>query len=406
MLFKMTRVLSFFPVFRDNRFGLTFSGGERRFIEICKVWSTLGIEIHIITTSYGERLLKEFDYNTETHIYQPLILKGIGLQDFINGKRMLLKIPAEKFDFIYAPGELFNYVVTSIAAKRKLKIPVVASFNLFDPNESKLSNYFLQTLLNIFLGRKEYPLVRAFPRGILLVLKNYIRNFNTRSIDLFFSVGSEVKKTLTASGISGERIFIVSAGIDFTRIQKIKHEEKIYDACFMGQIIPRKGITDLIESWKIVVKAKSDAKLVIMGRGPQNYETKIINLIREYKLQDNITLLGFVLGDEKYRIMKRSKLFIFPSYLETFGQAICEAMACELPIIAYYLPVYDEWYGDIILRVDKGDRNNLALSILNLLENKELRSKMGYEGRSVASQYSWEGVAKYQLEIINTGLLP
>jgi glycosyltransferase involved in cell wall biosynthesis len=112
-------------------------------------------------------------------------------------------------------------------------------------------------------------------------------------------------------------------------------------------------------------------------------------------------MLGFVLGDEKYQIMKRSRIFVFPSYLETFGQAICEAMACGLPIIAYHLPVYDEWYGDNIFRVNKGDKDDLCHSIIHLLENKKLRDKMGSKGQSIAKQYSWENVAKYQLEIIN-----
>ena len=81
---------------------ITFTGGERRFIEISMVWSALGNDVHIVTTSYAQRLLQEFDYRTTTYIYEPARFKRMGINDFVNVRRMLAKIPDEKFDIIYA----------------------------------------------------------------------------------------------------------------------------------------------------------------------------------------------------------------------------------------------------------------------------------------------------------------
>lgn len=123
--------------------GLTYSGAEKRFIEISKVWSTLGNEVHIVTTSYGHRLLQEFDYDTSTYMYEPTSFKWMGVNDFVNVRRMLTKIPDEKFNIIYASQENFPFIMASDIAKRGLKVPIVASFNLLDPDETSTLRFFL-----------------------------------------------------------------------------------------------------------------------------------------------------------------------------------------------------------------------------------------------------------------------
>ena len=365
----------------------------------------MGNDVHIVTTSYAHRLLQEFDYDTETYLYEQTSFKRMGINDFINVRRMLAKMPEKKFDIIYAPGETFKHIVASSIARRTFKVPVVASFNLFNPDETRAIHYFLSAFKKGIYGKGTFVHLKIFPRRILATLKCYIRNSFARNIDLIFSVGSYLKELLVKMGVNPERIFVISAGVDFDRIQKVGYEEKVYDACFMGQIIPRKGVADLIESWRLVVKEKQDARLAIMGSGPQKYETVIKHLIKKYGLQNNVSMLGFVPEDEKYRILKGSRVFVFPSYWEAFAQAICEAMACELPVIAYNLPVYNEFYGDAIMDVDRGDTKGLLLSIIRLLEDKKLQKRMGSDGLEVARQYKWENIAKDQLNVINRRLL-
>ena len=104
-------------------------------------------------------------------------------------------------------------------------------------------------------------------------------------------------------------------------------------------------------------------------------------------------------------MLKESKVFVFPSYAEGFAQVVCEAMACGLPVIAYDLPEYKEWYGEHIAYVQTGDLNDLLHKTLQLLRNKKLRDEMGRKGVMRAKNYSWDSVSEYELEVITRTLI-
>ena len=157
--------------------------------------------------------------------------------------------------------------------------------------------------------------------------------------------------------------------------------------------------------WEIVVKQKPNAKLIIMGRDPSNnrlYEKKIKGCVEKQKLNQNIIFTGFVWGEKKYQIMKQCKIFIFPSYWESFGQAVCQAMACGLPVVAYDLPCYREFYENDVTTVKKGNTSGLAKESIKLLKNKKLRKKMSRIGKIRSKKYNWDNVSIKKQKIIKT----
>jgi glycosyltransferase involved in cell wall biosynthesis len=210
-----------------------------------------------------------------------------------------------------------------------------------------------------------------------------------------------VQGLLLKAGIDKERIYFTSSGIDVAQISSVNVEGKVFDACFVGAIIPRKGVLDLVKAWRIVVNSKPDAQLAIVGGGSGFYINKVKQYIADNGLQNNVIMTGFVSEKEKYKIMKASKIFIFPSYLESFGQVVCEALACELPIVAYNLPALREHYGDLIMYVQKGDIKGMSRTVVDLLRNYDSQlttvMKLGMEK---AEEYSWENIASRMLEII------
>ncbi|MCD6457282.1 MAG: glycosyltransferase family 4 protein [Thermoproteales archaeon] len=394
------KILAIFPFARPISNEITYGGGEKRFIEIIRRWSELGNKVNVITSITGKKLLRKFELKIPALSYTPIILPA-GVEDFLNIKRMLKKIPNENYDFIYCSGEPFVPVITSILAKKRLKVPVVASINLFNENETKFTSSFKMTFYpertSDMLGKSYF---KSIPRRLLLFLKINLRNLFLKKVDLIFSVTSYLKQLLTKLGIDEERIYTVGGGIDYSLIESVKVNEKKYDACFLGAIHPRKGIFDLIYAWKEIVKRRPKAKLLIIGHGAKTYVNSLKKLIDRANLRTNVIMVGFVDGKRKYELMKSAKIFIFPSYSEGFAQAICEALACELPVIAYDLPVYNEWYEDVILYVKRGDINEMTAKILHLLDNENLRAKIGKRGATIARRYNWDDIAKYELKII------
>jgi glycosyltransferase involved in cell wall biosynthesis len=231
-----------------------------------------------------------------------------------------------------------------------------------------------------------------------------ISNIFMSKADLIFCVGNYIKNLLEKMGVDSKRIFSVGTGIDYDHIQSIRYGEKVFDACFMGSISPMKGIYDLIKIWKLIVEEKPSAKLLVMGSGKTYHIKKVQQMIDSFHLQQNVVLKGFISGDRKYEMLKSSKIFVFPSYLESMAIAICEAMACKLPVVAYNLPVYKEWFGDSIMRAKIGNIFDLKDKILLLLEDNNLRDRMGVKGLKRAGKYSFDSIANQMMNIITQKL--
>jgi len=392
------RILSFFPIVRPGEDNIWYSGGEIKFIEISKRWIKLGNEVHVIGSDYAYQLSSRYGFNpTKYYVYKTMKPWWAIL---INIKRALNKLPSGEFDFIYCPDEAFLFLIPSVLFKNGLKIPLIISANLFTSKDlsfiSSIKSVFNLHARDKFVFKK---IVLSIPSAFLV----YIRNIFLRLVDFIFVVSNQNKEFLKRLGIEDKRIYAISSAIDYTFIKNQNlnpEEEKIYDVCFMAEINPRKGIFDLINMWKMLINIKHDAMLIIIGTGEMVYLDKVRNFIKEHNLIKNIKLAGFVTGKRKYRLMNKSKIFVYPSYNESFAQVICEAMACGLPVIAYNLPVYYEWYLNDIIYVEKGDLKNLMNKTLALLNNDKLRRRMASRGFRRANQYDYDRLVENQLEVI------
>ncbi|NOQ25385.1 MAG: glycosyltransferase [Bacteroidales bacterium] len=135
--------------------------------------------------------------------------------------------------------------------------------------------------------------------------------------------------------------------INVTKIREnliIKPEESFKRLCFLGRIVPDKGIKFIIESLPSILENAGDVRLDIIG--PLNGEhigedTKSVFvkelelLARDLQIEDKITWHGTLMSNAKYEILSKADLLINPSIFmgETFGVVNIEALACGVPVI-------------------------------------------------------------------------
>jgi len=195
----------------------------------------------------------------------------------------------------------------------------------------------------------------------------------------------------------------VECGVDYERIREIagKRMEKKYDSIYMKRFYPTKGIFDTIEIWKRVVEEKREAKLLLVGFSPKPILRRIMSIIRENSLEDNIKVMKPVYDfTRKVSLLCQSKMLILPSYEENWAIVIGEALACGIPVIAYDLPDIRPIWKDKVIWVPLGDIRAFSKEVLKLIEKEDLRRERGNKGVEFMKKYSWNEIADRELRLI------
>lgn len=161
----------------------------------------------------------------------------------------------------------------------------------------------------------------------------------------------------------------------------------------MGRLSPGKGFEDFLEA----ASGLSTPRLRFLtiggaSRGEESYAVRIRERA-ESQLGDRLAFLGFKPDRERY--LRAMDIFAFPSHAESFGLALCEAMATGLPCVAYAKDgvldiVEDEVNG---LRARVRDPQDLREKLGRLISDKALREKLGRAARrTVEARFSEPGM--------------
>ena len=148
---------------------------------------------------------------------------------------------------------------------------------------------------------------------------------------------------------------------------------------FVGNIIKRKNVDSLLEAKKI---AKSDYNLVVVGDGP---------LLKQLKQKaDNIPDVYFTgaRGDVE-NIMPSADVLILPSFSESFGLVLIEALACGKPVIGSNVGGIKEIVTpNVGLLIDPNDSKTIANAIDKMVLDDEFRNNLASNARNRAKDFS------------------
>ncbi len=167
---------------------------------------------------------------------------------------------------------------------------------------------------------------------------------------------------------------------------------------FVGRIGERrKGLKFLIRAFNYIRQQVPNVRLIIVGKG----DTKGYERYLRYNKIENVVFTGFVSDEMLPRYYKSAQVFCAPSTGgESFGIVLVEAMASGLPIVASDIPGYASviQHGKQGLLVEPKNIEMLAMSLIRLLSDSNLRDKMSQEGREKAAQFSWKNISQRVLE--------
>jgi glycosyltransferase involved in cell wall biosynthesis len=126
------------------------------------------------------------------------------------------------------------------------------------------------------------------------------------------------------------------------------------------------------------------------GLRPGGYDTTAAyHLLHQLGLAGAVTMLGAVAYDELPRVYRAAHAVICPSYAESFGQTLLEAMALGLPVVASDIPAHREVAGAAALFFAAGDAADLARCCRRLMDDPALRARLRQAGLERAPSFSW-----------------
>lgn len=151
---------------------------------------------------------------------------------------------------------------------------------------------------------------------------------------------------------------------------------------FAGRLSFEKGPDRLLKAFSKI--DKEDWKLIFAGNGPMHNELE--TMVGEFSLASRVSFLGKVNNIDK--LMSESAIFVLPSRLEGFPNALCEAMAIGLPCICFDSIATE----DLIEHqkngfvVKENDIDKLSETIEMLMNNQDLRKEIGNNAKAIGQK--------------------
>ena len=207
-----------------------------------------------------------------------------------------------------------------------------------------------------------------------------------KKIDLIICVSKDIDSIVKRYQLSTKTILLYNL-IDKPFPTYIKKIDTKTHFLFMGEIIERKGIYDLLEVLK-EHKSYFEGKMILSIAGGGNTQ-KLFKLINQYQIRDLVNYLGWIDSEEKAIAYSQADVFILPSYSESFGLVNLEANSYGLPVISTKVGGIPEiiHHGENGILVSPGKNEEIFKSMRYLMENNSIRKKMGERGKEIASQF-------------------
>jgi glycosyltransferase involved in cell wall biosynthesis len=313
-------------------------GGERIAYELARRLKNMGMEVEVLTT--GDPKVKEY--------------LGVSTQRFpVNRYLMNFLAPwiwkhAKGCDLIQTLN--YNAALPSLIAGKLRKKPVVCLVTgLFGDKWVDMRG---PVLGRISKAIESFQLNRGYDRFIFLS-------------DFSMELGQKI-------GIPKEKSTVISPGID---IEKFKPKKKEDYVLFMGRLAKQKGVYDLIDAAKLM----PDVKFRLVGKGEEEGELRRLAPANVEFLD-----LSFKDGQPFLDQYAHAPIMVLPSYSETFGMVIPEAMASGCAIVST-VPL--DYKG---FTIEPGDIKGMVAAIRKLVENKDLAAGMGMDNVRLAQKYTWD----------------
>ncbi len=194
-----------------------------------------------------------------------------------------------------------------------------------------------------------------------------------------------------------ERLTVVPVGVDHTVFRPyddvVKRKGRLIVTS--SSDVPMKGLVPLLEAIA-KLRAERDIDLIVIGQPKAN--GRVALAMERLGLSDIVTTISGVTDEQLARLYGEAEVAIVPSLYEGFSLPAIEAMSCGVAVVATTggaLPEVVGVSGETGLLVEPNNPDALVGAIAQLLDDAELRARLGSAGRErVIERFTWQVTAR------------
>ena len=353
-------------VSEDNGKIIIPGGTERYIYGLAKQLQKDGYDVMVLaaTTNKDEIGFNTLDGLSVYAFKVPEKLYGysVDILSFINTLKLVRRFDP---DVVHVIAARYRFAAGAIAAAKIMKVRTV----------------YTRTTLPHREGRRRLP----------VLLDDWVFTKILRQSDISIALSREMKDAMERE-IHPKLIEIIPSFIMKSYYSKVEKDDN--RVLFVGRLDRLKGIEYLIESLCYVRKEIPEVRLSIAGTGDLMQHLK--QLVSRYDVGGNVTFEGHLGEDALVNIYSRSGIFVFPSLREGMPMALLEAMSAGLPVVAFDIGPCVEALGGgkYGVLVKKGDVEELADKIVELLRDKERRIHHSRMSMERSKEYSQETIVR------------
>ena len=223
--------------------------------------------------------------------------------------------------------------------------------------------------------------------------------------DYVAAVSEYTKKELEQHGIESE---VIPNGVDRSFFCPGKmfpnFEKQSPTLVYIGRYTEHKGVLNLLEAFKSVVKKIPETVLYMYARheSPQ-YVERIKNFIKDNGLEKSVFMFRDIYGELISYIYNMADIFVSGALDETFGMTFVEAAACGTPSVAFAsksIPEVVE-HGKTGLLSEPGDCKSMADNIVELLSDKKRLQEYSLNSVEFSKKYDWKVIGLQLQKALN-----
>jgi glycosyltransferase involved in cell wall biosynthesis len=350
-------------------------GGETRDLNLARELRALGVDVTLVST---DPLVGDVRFPIE------------------NGPFRLLRSPYFR-DWVY---RLMEIPKAGRLASLLLRLDVeLFSRRLVDLVSA--ANY----PIDILQGAGLYPAVAARERaGIPVIVRAQGGSPPTPFIPLVSRASAIIGDGWDAENFekrTGRALVEIPGGVDLEAFHRVK--STVQDryglagaevVLYVGRFAPLKYVTLLIDAFARLARKREKARLLLVGDGP--LESALRKQAESLHVNDRVVFAGSIPNRELAPYYSAADVFALPSKFDNSPNAVLEAMACEVPVVATNVGGVPRYVtnGETGLLVDT-DPDALADVLERVLTDADLRNKLVASGlEMVRSRFSWRSSAE------------